>query len=63
MDTPCSVTLCLCPGLVRSATVLLIMVMKFPYSFLVKREKSLRSCSPHSCIAGCLVLSRTWSPG
>jgi len=36
------------------------MVMKFPYSFLVKREKSLSSCAAHNCTAGFLVLSRTW---
>src|SRR4051812_49141878 len=36
------------------------MVMKFPYSFLVNREKSLSSWAAHSCSAGCFVLSRTW---
>lgn len=59
-NAPCSSTLCLWPGAVRSATVLLIMVMKFAYSFRVKREKSLSSCAAHSCTAGFLELSRTW---
>lgn len=58
-DIPCSSTLCLCPGFVRSATVLLIMVMNLPYSSRVKRENSLSSCSAHSWMAGDLVLSST----
>jgi hypothetical protein len=58
-NAPPSSTLCLWPAPVRSATVLLIMVMKLPYSFRVNREKSLSSWAPHSCTAGFLVLSRT----
>ncbi len=62
-DAPCSSTLCLWPGRVRSATVLLIMVMKLPYSLRVNLEKSLSSWAAHSCKAGVLVLSRTWQAG
>jgi hypothetical protein len=57
---PCSSTLARWPGLVRSAMVLLNMVMNDAYSFLVKRDHSLSSCSAASCTAGCLVLSRIY---
>ena len=59
VNVPPSSTDCLWPGFVRSATVLLIMVMKAAYSFFVHRENSLSSCAAHSWTAGLLVLSRT----
>jgi hypothetical protein len=62
-NSPCSSTLFRWPGLVRSAMVLLNMVMNEAYSLRVQRENSLSSCSAQSCTAGCRELSRIWQGG